>query len=232
MSVVFGTASTVLGTTGTSVIVPALTGLAVGDVMILVANVNKSPETWTLPPGFTLIAAGTGTNPEEPTATTSTVFAYKVATAGDLGATFTVSISVASTHFNAAIATWTGADAVTPIDVNATFNGGSSAGPSNAGDTTVTDGCMILALLGDGDSATPTAKPAGYTPRVDFGQVQAWMWFGELLQATQGASGAVSWTMAATHSWTTAVVALRPSGGAPGNPGIFSSIGHPGPRQF
>lgn len=140
--------------------VPKPSGLAVGDLMVLVACASGDVN-WTLPSGFTLIDDRFGN------ANTDVVHAWKIADSSDVAAsTFTVTNSGTANTTVGQIHRVAGAHPTTPINVSA-FSSGSATDPTIPAVTTTATNCMVFATFGHAHvlgSETHTS-PAGQTQR-------------------------------------------------------------------
>lgn len=181
MAISFNTGTTATagnGVTSIAVTIPA--GVLVGDVMLMSLSVftqtSSAPTVSFSGAGgtWTAIPVSTGSNPIVSTAGSSNwsygYGYYRVATAGDPGASLTITESgsaAGTTWFAVAIASYTGATTATPVDV-----AGSAANAANSG--TVTCPTLNTGVSGDwavflGSGAPGAgvtyAGPAGSTSR-------------------------------------------------------------------
>lgn len=116
----FVAASTKTGN-ASSTTVSAPAGIQAGDVLIMVASSYYDPN---LPTGWTAISAGTGTGGGYAVHSRA---CYKVAAAGDVGATYTVTFA-GGDEFTISVLAYRGCSATAPIDVSAARYSTSSAG--------------------------------------------------------------------------------------------------------
>lgn len=181
-----------------------------GDLLVAaVDNNGPAGQSMTPPPGWSLVPASS--NPLSPTATLTTWWYYKVATSADAGSTATWSWSDGSLYGSAVLADYAGVDPASPFD-GVSLAGGSGTQPTNGGVTTSGTGDGLTAwAVGVG---TPTMTSGALTEEASEDvQQSAGEWDGQ--QAAAGATGSYSWSLSAAHSWTTGVIALRPSTATP-----------------
>lgn len=180
MAISYNTGANANANNATSCNITIPSGVLINDVMIL--NVQLFTETGTAPTvsfsgaggSWSLVSVSSGTNPEVATAGSSIwsygYAYYRVATAGDPGATLTVSetgSASGSTWFAMTLASYTGANTSSPIDTAAGANN------ANVGDTvtcptlltnTASDWAVYVGGGGVNSSATLTG-PSGSTSR-------------------------------------------------------------------
>jgi hypothetical protein len=179
------------------------TGLADGDVLI--TAMGTSAASGTPPSGFTTIGSATTSASERIT------YAYKVVTSA-AGEPANYSWSGASGRTSVAITAYSGVDTTTPVDMTAaTATGTASVGVSN---TTVTDGAMLIAgAIGDWSSAGMTV-PGSMSQVFNLGNPGRRTAGADLIQATAGATGTLTFTGESGLSMAGIIFALRPTAGA------------------
>lgn len=234
MAISFNVATTTTADTSVSIapVIPA--GVLVNDVMLLVLLVFT--EVATVPTisfsgaggTWTLVPMTTGPNPAQ--STQSTVWAngwayYRVATAGDPGATLTISAANTSgagtTWMAVSISSYTGANTTSPIDV-AGGVGIEGAGigvtlPSPVTTTVANDWAVSMYAAGLPIGATVTG-PAGTTQRanlLDASGIGSGIWDsnGSFTAGTNIGGGQFSAGAGGTDWWTAFVVGIAPPSG-------------------
>ena len=169
-----GAAGSAITATSVGLTIPA--GVLAGDVMLLSVTVfteDSSAPAITIPAGWNLLPAATGTNPEIATAGSSIwsygYAYYKVANNTDPGSGLTVSETgspFASTWWAIALAAYTGAAAAGTIDVagGANAQGGTGTTVTCPAETTGAAGDWAV-YLGGGAPSGAFTTPAGTTTR-------------------------------------------------------------------
>jgi len=196
-----------------SVTIPATT--QIGD-LILVHLGNVGNDTVGTPAGWTSLLTQVATGN---TATQNIL--YKVAEAGDIGATATFTFSSASHACCAECRVYKGVDTTTPIDVAISQSTGSSTSPTGPGVTTVTDGAIAVAfyLAVDGGPTGPTwTAPSGYaneytTTTARASGAQAALAAYDKAITPAGATGDAVATISSSglNRWCGALLAIRPA---------------------
>lgn len=182
------------------------TGVASGDVLVAAVFIYENPTAGvtTPPSGWTLISAAN--------AAVGNVYQriYLKVAGGSEPSSYTWTINNDDVCA-IGIGAWTGVDGTTPQDATATANSGTGANRAATGLTTATDGAVI-AMLSSGWTSAISAQPSGMTSRIVWNTVCN---VSDQTIATAGATGTKTATSAAdANGWTTALVALRPAGGA------------------
>lgn len=178
MAISVNTGTTAHAETAASCNVTIPAGVLAGDVMVMMLTVFT--ETGSTPAisfsggggTWTLVPMTTGTNPEVATAGSSVWsygFAYtRVATAGDPGATVTVTetgSAAGTTWFAIALEAYTGCNTAAPVDVAFGANAqGTAQGTAPSGNT-ATAGDWAIHMDGGGINTGPLVGPAGSTQR-------------------------------------------------------------------
>jgi hypothetical protein len=178
---------------------------------VMVAAINYWGDlALTVPGGWTLISsqaivAGGG----------KLAIYYKVATSSE-PTNYTWRVSTAD-YSQGIIATYSGVDTSTPIDVSATEANTSSTSQTQTAVTTTAANAMLLYFLAVDDgvaypnnslTATP---PSGMTERADFWLTWKWMYFSDVLQASAGTTGTKTATLSVARASASAIVALKPA---------------------
>jgi hypothetical protein len=243
VAISFNTGTTAHAETAASVapVIPA--GVLVGDVMVLV--VNAFTETGSTPTvaisggggAWTLVTPTTGTNPEVATAGAS-IWNYawlytRVATAGDPGATLTITETgspAATTWLAVALAAYTGANTVSPVDVCFASNAQGTSTATAPSGSTVTAGDWAVHVLGCGVNGIPVTGPGtGRENVVSAALVGAVINDSNAPVGGAGTSiGGGTWTQSGNTSdwWSMFEVGLVPpssGGGSSGTPPILSN---------
>lgn len=200
-------------TTTPTVTAPTMANL---DVIAFVIAVNISTVT-VAPAGMTLIASNVATNLKLYTY-------YKVITnAAGEPATYGPTISAAA-RCGLVVASYSGVDNTTPMDVAAVTASNTSGTPSVAGLTTVTANAWLLGFAGlVADTAQTLTVPATMTEVVQTAGQRTSL--AEELRAAAGATGTRTWTSTSSTLASAAVLgALRPdatvAGTAPRRPTV------------
>ena len=198
--------------TNTTISVPS--GVVAGDSDAVVpATGGAGAPTATPPPGWTAIPGWTSPTVvlDNSLFTVNGYGGYHVATSSE-------PLSYTATHASgtsqALMLAYSGVDASTAFDVNATTNGASSpsGGPTATatGLTTTTDNTMLVWLGHDwGNGSANLSPPTGFTERVE---VDPLIYAADSVQATAGATGNVSHTannVGTNDAWAAILVALR-----------------------
>lgn len=217
MSVAFQTASgnQDANATATNFTASFPASLAAGDTMVLAVAVWHTAATVNTPSGWTASpdngTAGTGTY------TTKVYVFTKVATSADVSAgSVAVTFAGSADYYAWGIARVSGADTGGPVHVHAAGPGSSGNGTTATAPsvTTAIDGCLILQCWFA--SYTAAAGSAAITPPATSATAHAsgggWcaMAISYQTQATHGATGTSSATLAKTGSWVAATIALAP----------------------
>jgi hypothetical protein len=214
----------------TSVTLAIPAGVLAGDVMLMALEVftvtSSAPSISFSGAGgsWTLVPVTSGVNPEVAVGggISSYGFAYyRVATAGDIGATLTITesgVAAGSTWFAVAMASYTGASTTAPIDVATGNNAQGTASGTAPSATTVTanDWAVYLACAGVG--AGPLAGPGTSRQNiVSSASVAAAVDDSNGSVGSSGTSiGGGSWTQAGGTGdwWSLFTIGLAPAGGA------------------
>lgn len=189
--------------TATSVNPAKPTGLADGDVLVAVSNVDVN-ETITAPGDWTPCFA------QEQTGTQTVRAWYRVvSTAASEPATYAFG-GTASVARRTTIVCYSGRDNVTPMDVTPlASNNASSVVIHAASITTVTDGCDVI-WAGAIDSSTFTVtKPTAVTNR-DQATTLYRLTLGDLAMPTAGATGDQDGSVSTARVSVGMLIALRP----------------------
>jgi hypothetical protein len=227
VAVAFGSGSGTTYTGRTNTVVTAPTGITSGDLLLLFFVVGGGlPVAVPTPPsGFLTI------DPSLPADQFDNsgfhVFSYcwsKIAGASEPG-TYTITHTTANGS-QAWMGRYTGVSPTSTFSPAPTFNktsGGATGGDNNTialGLTTTLDGTGIVILGQDwGDNANDLPGPTGGTPTFLERHDVPIMYVCDGVMATAGATGNKNFTNhnsgAPTSQWTSVMVALAPSGGAP-----------------
>jgi hypothetical protein len=198
------------GSGSTSIVLTVPSGVAVGD--LLVASVNASGTTAITPPtGWTSLIGGAGTGYYGSES-------YRVATAADVaGASYTWPLGATARKGTGSILSYVGVD-TTAIGTPAATAGSSTTATFNSVTTAVANSRVILTGSGfNSTSAFTFGTPASTTSRLNFAtsstgsQVRSFS--GDFLQATAGATGSKTSTLAPTSAWGTVAFAVKPGTG-------------------
>lgn len=231
MAISFNTGAKNSANTAASVTLAIPAGVLVNDVMVMALEVFT--ETATAPTisfsggggTWTLVPVTPGTNPEVATAG-ATIWSYgyayyRVATAGDPGATITITESgsaAGTTWFAVAMGAYTGASTASPIDVAAGNNAQGTSGGTGPAVTTVTANDWALQLACVGINGTPLGGPGTSRQNiVSSASVGAAIDDGGAAVAAGTSIGGGSWTQAGNTSnwWSLFTIGLAPAGAAP-----------------
>lgn len=255
MAISYNTGATGSANTASSVAVTIPAGVLAGDVMILALTVfcetGTAPSigfsggggTWTLIPG-----TSPGTNPE--VAANSPIWSYgyayyRVATAGDPGATLTVTETGSgsgTTWLAAALASYTGANTSTPADVIGGSQAFNSAGPgtiTTPSKTTVTANDWAVYLVGGGLTAgSNVVGPAGTAKRqgvFSSASIEAGIWDNGTPLAAGSSIGGGTFSETGGNSgsgwWTSFTIGLAPASAASPNGTAQPRAALPAPRR-
>lgn len=193
--------------TGTSINISGL-GLLENDLVIVLSTSDGT--TQNLPTGYTAGQNGTGGSPN---------YRWSYKRMGPTPDTTVAGLSGTSVHI---AAVFRNVDPTTPLNVTSpTVSVGGSGMPNPPAITTVSDGCMIVALgfLDDDVVASTVAAPSGYTLGLaaQYGTAGsgATEMFAYLLQTSAGAADPGAFTATGgDDGWVGATIALNPIGGA------------------
>ncbi|MEA2422406.1 MAG: hypothetical protein QOF55_1505 [Thermoleophilaceae bacterium] len=201
-------AENVNGTSSLSLSTPA--GVAVGD--LLIGDVDAAGTgAITAPSGWTSLFAGAGFT------TYSSVF-YRVATSADVtGTSYSWSLGSSRKAVGRMIS-YVGADA-TAIGTPATT--GANSGTTITFNTVTTAAANSLVLMGatalNASGTISLTPPASTSSRVNLATTgsgsQLRSYSGDFVQATAGATGSKTGSIAPSSAWGTAMIALKPAAG-------------------
>src|SRR5215472_4395919 len=243
MAISFNTGATASAVTATSVGITIPAGVLTGDVMVMALEVFTA--TSTTPTisfsggggGWTLVPMTSGTNPEVATAGSanwSYGFAYyRVATAGDPGATVTVSESgsaAGSTWLAVAMGAYTGASTSSPVDVAAGNNAQGVVAGTGPTVTTVQASDWALQLACVGISGVTLTGPATSRENiVSSASIGAAVDDGNASVASSTLIGGGTWTDSGSGSrwWSLFTIGLAPATPAAPPTGLVPRIPHP-----
>jgi hypothetical protein len=205
MAIAFRIASTAAAT-ATSVAPAKPTGLADGDVLVAVSNVDAN-ETITAPAAWTACFAQEQTG-------TQTVRAWYlvVPTAASEPATYTFG-GTGSVARRTTIVCYSGVDNTTPMDVTALATNNTTASVTIHANsiTTVTNNAVVI-WGGTVDSSTFTiTKPTAVTNR-DQATTLYRITMGDLAMPTAGATGNQDGSVSTARANVACLIALRPAG--------------------
>lgn len=216
MAIAFRIASTAAAT-ATSVAPAKPVGLADGDVLVAVSNVDAN-ETITAPGGWTACFA------QEQTGSQTVRAWYRVvASAASETSTYTFG-GTASVARVTTIVCYSGVDNTTPMDVTAlASNNASSTTIHAASITTVTNGAVVV-WAGAIDSSTFTVtKPTACTNR-NQATANYRLTMADLAMPTAGATGSQDGSVSTARVNVGALIALRPASGNINVSGTTSTV--------
>jgi hypothetical protein len=211
-AIYFRTSTSVENVNGSSSIVMTVpSGVAVGD--LLVADVDAAGTTAITPPaGWTSMFAGAGF-------TTYSTVHYRVATAADVaGASYTWTLG-STRKAVGRMMSYVGVD-TTAIGTPAT--NGANSGTTITFNTVTTPAANSLVMLGgtalNGSGTISLTPPGATTTRLNLATSgsgsQLRSYTGDFIQASAGATGSKTGTIAPSSAWGTAMVAFKPGTGA------------------
>jgi hypothetical protein len=185
------------GTANTaSITVPA--AVQTGDLMVaMVASSFAGTPTWTVPSGWTSIQ-------QVNTANLNSGMWYKIAAAGDLGATLTWS-NVGGNDFAIAFAAYSGVVQSSPVDVSSGSSGGGNINAASVTTTLANDLVVYgFAHWANPNPGNPTLSGASAAARTQLAGPGARVWAGftDVVQASAGASATETMTTTASQDST------------------------------
>ena len=175
-----------------------------GDLILVQVN-NNGPagRSITAPTGWALVPGSA--NPNSPTATMSTWWFYKIATATDAGTMPGWTWSGGNFYWSMVLATYANVNGATPFR-GSNFTGGSGTVPVTQSVTSVVAGDEVTAWVSS--VGGPTLASGNLTQEVNEStQQNAALWDHAQSSSTVDS---YQWTMSSAHSWTAALIALRP----------------------
>jgi hypothetical protein len=205
-----GTATQATSSTSATAHMP--TGITAGDLLLMViATHDGSAPTVNAITGWTHLITKQGW---VGTAGALDIF-YKVAAGGEGDTTVTATTACI---WQIDVSRFTGADTTTPINASAAASPAAGGTPASPTVTTTTANCLVVSVVAAVATAATTA-PTGMTKQWQ----DTWVAQGTAVslatvaQAAAGASGAKTWTLNATPTFTSAAatVAVAPSAAAP-----------------
>jgi hypothetical protein len=181
--------------------------IAVGELLVSVIEIwGGSSTTITAPAGWDLV----GRASNDVTSFISTAAYSRIAT-GSEASTYDWTLSATSNNSSWQCYRVSGQGSVF-TDVSVTTNTGNTtvAQPTSTGVTTVTDGCLVMSIMGAGSSSTAITAPGGWT-NITGGQNGGRAWRHTYIsQTSRGASGdAVGSGMTLDRSWACLMWAVR-----------------------
>jgi hypothetical protein len=218
MAIAFGSVASESHASGSTWVIDAPTGVAEGDVLVVVLSGNSSGFLdFSAPLGWTRIGGGgIGDSFVEIDAF------YKIAGASE-PSTYSFSLDVAAPGVSS-MARYTGvdtADAVEGTPASQYTSGTSIPAPSV---TTANDGCMLVAMFGGyQNNAVSWTAPDGYDPRSDHTNNVHGVMISDRQQGTAGTTGAVNATPDATTRSGGFHIAFNAAAGGGG--GVSTTVG-------
>ena len=192
---------------GSTKTVAAPSGIVAGNLLVMIFFGHNVTTISTRPSGWSnAITQDQGSDG-------TLIVEYKVAVAGDVGATsYTWELSAGAGGMSAMVQ-YSGVDETAPIHVSNSTSTSSGTSHTTPTITPTVDGCMILSVFGFDGPAGNTWSGGGDTERVDYAgnfTVSA-----SLYESLQSTAASVSKTGTSTNSDTAAVaiIALEPAGG-------------------
>jgi hypothetical protein len=220
-------------TTASSLDLGAPTAIVPGDLMILEIDATGSTAIAT-PTGWTSLGAAT-----------SNIgyyrVAYKIATSGDVGASYTLGLATARQAV-ARIVAFLGVDTASPIEASAFDTGTGTTGTFAPITTTVVNSYVLTGTAASLAGSLPAITPlSGTESLINAADTAAtWLATNESVYSKSGAAstGSTSSTVAPSSSWRTSNIAIQPAtsgalqfGIAPSLPTTFGSLTLDGQAQ-
>ena len=209
-TIYFRSVSTAATASGSTLSISAPANLAVGDLMIL--DVDASGTTTFNPP----TTPGTWTSIfNGNTYGGDSIIEYRVATAADVGATYSISLG-ATRAAEGRIVAYTGVSTTGSVETDA-ITGNTAAGTLTYSSVTTTAANSMVVLLAGAAPATGTptiSTPAGTTVRASVSSGSSPAIVGnnyDFVQATAGATPTKTSTVTPNSAWGTAAIALKPA---------------------
>src|SRR4051794_6802698 len=194
--------------------------LQAGDLMLATIGIRQTGNSVSPPAGgsWTQVPNLNDADATSPTAIRQVTF-YKVATAGDLGATYQFSLGGTIARGAGGIAAYSGVDTstpITPIDSEATANSNGTAGTTATGPAVTTTNLRAAVIVADawagGMAVTPDATT---TDRLSAASTSgtatsnATVELADLVKATPGSTGTFSIGSSGSGKWVAQTVALN-----------------------
>ncbi len=213
-------------TTASSLNLAAPATLMVGDLMVLEIDATGSTAIAT-PTGWTSLGGATSNIGYYEVA-------YKIAAAGDLGATYTLNLATARQAV-ARIVAFLGVDTASPIEASAFGTGTGTTASFTAITTTVPNSLVITGTAASLAGSLPTITPLSGTLDLltDDDTASTWLATDESYYNKSGAAstGSTSSTVAPSSNWRTSNIAMQPAtsgalqfGSAPALPASLPSL--------
>jgi hypothetical protein len=215
----FRSASSAATASASSIVLSAPSNTTVGDLLIMNVDTNGGATAFSAPAGWTSISASTNYSGNALGGGYS-ILAYRVATAADVGASYTISLG-ATRAAVARIVDYVGVETSSPFENTFTAGTNPSGGTSVASfsypsvTTTAANSMVIFgAVAFPSGGATTITPPAGSTQRVQLSATgttpDITTEIDDFVQATAG-TVAKTGTIAASSPWGAGTIALKPA---------------------
>jgi hypothetical protein len=191
--------------------------LQVGDLMLATIGIRQTGNSISPPAGggWTQVPNLNDADATSPTAIRQVTF-YKVAAAGDLGASYGFSLGGTIARGAGGIAAYSGVDTSTPIDAEATGNSNGTAGTTATGPAVTTTNLRSAVIVADawagGVAVTPDATTTDRFSAASTSATassNATIELADLVKATPGSTGTFSIGSSVSNKWVAQTIALN-----------------------